>query len=142
MPYETTHYLIRRRRTSEQDMLVLRTSAAAGETFRAVAPQYTRNASVWAKCVMASVAMIYFTRLSLAALAHTQKPPPEFEAYLMPPWWELYRQLGTGCGTGTLSRIEEACGSESALKRLFSASLRMLTSWCMRLRNAQATGVS
>lgn len=97
-------------------MLVLRTSVAAGETFRVVALQYTRDAGVWAKCVMASVAMVYFTRLALAALAHTQKLPQEFEDYRMPPWWELYRQLGTGCGTGTLSRIKEACGSDSALK--------------------------
>lgn len=43
---------------------------------------------------MASVAMIYFARLSLAALSHKQKIPAEFARYNIPKWWSVYRHTG------------------------------------------------
>lgn len=56
----------------------------------------TRNAGIWARLLMASVAMIYFARLSLAALGHRRTRPREFEQYSMPEWWGVYRHLGAG----------------------------------------------
>lgn len=49
---------------------------------------------MWARFLMSSVAMIYFARLFLAALAHRQNRPQEFEEYRMPKWWGMYRHLG------------------------------------------------
>lgn len=57
-------------------------------------PCLLRGAGRWAKCVMCSVAMIYFARLALASLAHKQALPQEFKAYNMPRWWGFYRNLG------------------------------------------------
>lgn len=43
---------------------------------------------------MASVAMIYFARLSMVALSHKQKLPAEFSRYNIPKWWGIYRHAG------------------------------------------------
>lgn len=51
------------------------------------------DAGDWAKCLMSSVAMIYFARLTISALSHEQRLPKVFEAYNMPKWWGFYRNM-------------------------------------------------
>ena len=42
---------------------------------------------------MVSVSMIYFSRLSLASMAHKEIRPEGFDAYNMPKWWTVFRPL-------------------------------------------------
>lgn len=50
-----------------------------------------RGGGLWAQFIMGSVALIYFARLSLAALSHKQQLPAEFAHYKIPKWWGIYR---------------------------------------------------
>lgn len=52
---------------------------------------------MWARFLIASVALIYTARLSVASLSHTLELPKAFGSFSMPDWWEPYRLLGGTC---------------------------------------------
>lgn len=60
---------------------------------------FIRDAGLWARFVIASVALIYTARLSVYALSHTLERPQAFNAFNMPKWWDSYRIIGgwVGC---------------------------------------------
>lgn len=55
---------------------------------------FLRDAGVWARFVITSVALIYTARLSVYALSHTLERPHEYSAFNMPKWWDTYRIIG------------------------------------------------